>query len=94
MAFRLNELRRDGKNCFPNKKKISSIRFLDGLNAWSTHYDTIVASIVIPFEEKDGSVTELSAGQAFNRMMGDPDKRFVNVCLQPGRKLGVAKLQF
>ena len=52
MAFRLNELRRDGKNCFPNKKKISSIRFLDGLNAWSTHYDTIVASIVIPFEEK------------------------------------------
>ena len=50
MAFRLNELRRDGKNCFPNKKKISSIRFLDGLNAWSTH--TIVASIVIPFEEK------------------------------------------
>lgn len=25
---------------------------LDGLNAWSTHYDTIVASIVIPFEEK------------------------------------------
>ena len=28
MAFRLNELRRDGKNCFPNKKKISSIRFL------------------------------------------------------------------
>ena len=74
MAFRLNELRRDGKNCFPNKKKISSIRFLDGLNAWSTHYDTIVASIVIPFEEKDGSVTELSAGQAFNRMMGDPDK--------------------
>ena len=62
------------ENCFPNKKKISSIRFLDGLNAWSTHYDTIVASIVIPFEEKDGSVTELSAGQAFNRMMGDPDK--------------------
>ena len=29
---------------------------------------------MIPFEEKDGSVTELSAGQAFNRMMGDPDK--------------------
>ena len=29
---------------------------------------------MIPFEEKNGSVTELSAGQAFNRMMGDPDK--------------------
>ncbi len=25
-------------------------------------------------KKKDGSVTELSAGQAFNRMMGDPDK--------------------
>ena len=75
MAFRLNELRRDGKKLLSEQEEnIINTLSLDGLNAWSTHYDTIVASIVIPFEEKDGSVTELSAGQAFNRMMGDPDK--------------------
>lgn len=76
MAFRLNELRRDGKKLLSEQEEnIINTLSLDGLNAWSTHYDTIVASIVIPFEEKDGSVTELSAGQAFNRMMGDPDKK-------------------
>lgn len=75
MAFRLNELRRDGKKLLSEQEEnIINTLSLDGLNAWSTHYDTIVASIVIPFEEKNGSVTELSAGQAFNRMMGDPDK--------------------
>lgn len=61
MAFRLNELRRDGKKLLSEQEEnIINTLSLDGLNAWSTHYDTIVASIVIPFEEKDGSVTELS----------------------------------
>ena len=46
---------------------------LDGLNAWSQHYDTIVASIAIPFTRSDGTTITLSAGQAFNKMMGDPD---------------------
>ena len=65
---------------------------INTLSRWfkclSTHYDTIVASIVIPFEEKNGSVTELSAGQAFNRMMGDPDKEVrQRLFTAPGRKL-------
>lgn len=32
-----------------------------------------MASITVPFTEKDGTTVELSAGQAFNKMMGDPD---------------------
>ncbi|MBP2097599.1 M3 family oligoendopeptidase [Enterococcus rivorum] len=74
IAFRLEEIRRDGNKLLSEKEEnIINTLSLDGLNAWSSHYDTIVASIKIPFEEKDGSISHLSAGQAFNRMMGDPD---------------------
>ncbi|MGG5342813.1 M3 family oligoendopeptidase [Enterococcus sp. AZ192] len=70
IAFRLNEIRRDGKKLLSEQEEhIINTLSLDGLNAWSSHYDTIVASIAIPFKE-----TVLSAGQAFNRMMSDPDK--------------------
>ncbi|MEI5994245.1 M3 family oligoendopeptidase [Candidatus Enterococcus mansonii] len=69
IAFRLNEIRRDGKQLLSEQEEnIINTLALDGLNAWSSHYDTIVASILIPFEGQD-----LSAGQAFNRMMSDPN---------------------
>lgn len=75
IAFRLTEIRRDGAKLLSEQEEnIINTLSLDGLNAWSSHYDTIVASIEIPFEEVDGTVTHLSAGQAFNRMTGDPDK--------------------
>ncbi|WP_429951174.1 M3 family oligoendopeptidase [Enterococcus sp. AZ101] len=73
IAFRLNEIRRDGLRLLSEQEEnIINTLSLDGLNAWSSHYDTIVASITIPFEEA-GQLTELSAGQAFNRMMSDPN---------------------
>lgn len=73
IAFRMNEIRRDGHRLLSEaEENIINTLSLDGLNAWSSHYDTIVGTIVIPFEE-NGKVTELSAGQAFNKMMGDPD---------------------
>lgn len=73
IAFRMNEIRRDGHRLLSeSEENIINTLSLDGLNAWSNHYDTIVGTIVIPFEE-NGKVTELSAGQAFNKMMGDPD---------------------
>lgn len=73
IAFRLNEIRREGSQLLSEaEENIINTLSLDGLNAWSSHYDTIVASITIPFEQ-DGKIIELSAGQAFNKMMGDPD---------------------
>lgn len=73
IAFRMNEIRRDGHRLLSeSEENIINTLSLDGLNAWSSHYDTIVGTIVIPFEE-NGKVTDLSAGQAFNKMMGDPD---------------------
>lgn len=74
IAFRLNEIRRDGKELLSEAEEtIINTLSLDGLNAWSQHYDTIVASITIPFTQSDGTTIPLSAGQAFNKMMGDPD---------------------
>ncbi|ENZ5626945.1 M3 family oligoendopeptidase [Enterococcus hirae] len=74
IAFRMNEIRRDGHRLLSEaEENIINTLSLDGLNAWSSHYDTIVGTIVIPFEE-NGKVTDLSAGQAFNKMMGDPDQ--------------------
>lgn len=73
IAFRMNEIRRDGDRLLSESEEtIINTLSLDGLNAWSSHYDTIVGTVVIPFEE-DGKITQLSAGQAFNKMMGDPD---------------------
>ena len=74
LAFRLNELRRDGARLLSEtEENIINTLALDGLNAWSQHYDTLVGTIQIPYE-KDGETQWLSAGQAFNKMMGDPDK--------------------
>lgn len=67
VLFNLNEIRRDGKELLSEREEnIINHLALDGFNAWSSHYDTIVASIQI---EYDGET--LSAGQAFNKMMGD-----------------------
>lgn len=75
IAFRLDEIRKEGQQLLSEKEEnIINTLSLDGLNAWSSHYDTIVATLSISFEEKDQSITELSIGQAFNRMMSDPDK--------------------
>lgn len=74
VAFRLTEIRRDGNELLSEaEENIINTLKLDGLNAWSEHYDTIVASITIPFTQEDGTKIHLSAGQAFNKMMGDPD---------------------
>lgn len=74
VAFRLTEFRRDGQELLTEaEENIINTLSLDGLNAWSQHYDTLVATIEIPFTQADGSEIKLSAGQAFNKMMGDPD---------------------
>ncbi|MGY3765837.1 M3 family oligoendopeptidase [Vagococcus vulneris] len=74
VAFNLNEMRTRGQRLLSEAEEtIINQLTNDGLTGWSTHYDTIVAQITIPFTEKDGTTLDLSAGQAFNRMMGDAD---------------------
>ncbi|MGX6961978.1 M3 family oligoendopeptidase [Vagococcus xieshaowenii] len=69
VLFNLSEVREKGKKLLskPEEKIINQLS-IDGFNAWSSHYDTIVASLTI-----DYNGDTLSAGQAFNRMMGDSD---------------------
>lgn len=74
VMFVLNETRERGKRLLSeNEENIINQLSTDGFNAWSTHYDTLVSQISIPFTEKDGTEVHLSAGQAFNKMTGDAD---------------------
>lgn len=71
VAFNLEEARRDGKKLLSEaEENIINHLSVDGFNAWSSHYDTIVGSIDIDYAGET-----LSAGQAFNKMMGDPDSK-------------------
>ncbi|MDH6363930.1 oligoendopeptidase F [Enterococcus sp. PF1-24] len=75
VAFRLTEIRKEGRQLLSeNEENIIHTLALDGLNAWSSHYDTLVATIQIPFTNEAGTTELLSAGQAFNKMMSSPDK--------------------
>lgn len=75
VAFNLTEMRTEGKRLLSESEEaIINELSTDGFNAWSAHSDTIVAQIAIPFEE-NGETVYLSAGQAFNRMMGDADAK-------------------
>lgn len=76
IAFILNETREQGKRLLSeSEENIINQLSTDGFNAWSSHYDTLVAQISIPFTEVDGTEVSLSAGQAFNKMMGDADPK-------------------
>lgn len=74
VAFALNEIRDKGKRLLSEaEEKIITDLNKDGLTAWSKLYDTTVSIMTIPFTDKDGKTTELSVGQAMNRMYADPD---------------------
>lgn len=75
ISFRLSEVRRDGKRQLSEEEEnLINTLALDGLNAWSSHYDTVVASIKIPYVNESGVEETLSAGQAFNIMTSHPNK--------------------
>lgn len=74
LAFVLSETRDEGKDLLSEQEeKLINELSIDGFQGWSNHYDSLVAQIQIPFKEKDGTTTYLSAGQAQNKMYGDPD---------------------
>ena len=74
LAFALTETREKGSRLLSEaEESMLSKLSQDGFHAWSNHYDTLVSYIKIPFEAADGSIQELSAGQAMNRMYSDSD---------------------
>lgn len=76
VSFVLNETRDQGKRLLSEaEEKLIAELNKDGLSAWSKLYDTVVSIMTIPFTDKDGKTTELSVGQAMNRMYADPDPK-------------------
>lgn len=74
VSFSLNEIRDEGKRLLSEaEEELIAELNKDGLAAWSNLYDTVVSIITIPFTDKEGKTTELSVGQAMNRMYADPD---------------------
>ncbi|MFC6288808.1 M3 family oligoendopeptidase [Levilactobacillus angrenensis] len=78
IAFNLKEMRDDGKELLDDKTEALISRLnLDGKAAWSSHYDSLVATVTVPFHDAAGNAVTLSAGQADNNLLGnaDPDYR-------------------
>lgn len=72
--FSLNETRTQGKELLSEaEESLINALSIDGFQGWSDHYDSLVATIEIPFEDSEGQVRLLSAGQAYNKMNTDPD---------------------
>lgn len=74
VAFSLNETREQGKELLSEEEEaLISALSNDGFRGWGDHYNSLVATVSVPFEEEDGSITQLSAGQAQNKMESHPD---------------------
>lgn len=74
VSFVLNEKRDKGKRLLSEaEEKIIAELNKDGITAWSQIYDTTVSIMTIPFTDNEGKTTELSVGQAMNRMYSDPN---------------------
>ncbi|PIC59210.1 oligoendopeptidase [Sporosarcina sp. P12(2017)] len=74
ISFSLNEIREEGKRLLSEaEEKLIAKLNKDGLAAWSDLYNTVGSTMTVPFTDQDGKTTELSIGQAMNKMYADPD---------------------
>lgn len=77
LAFNLQEMRDEGKSLLDDKTEALISRLnLDGKAAWSSHYDSLVATVTVPFHDADGNPITLSAGQADNNLLGNADPQY------------------
>lgn len=77
IAFNLKEMRDDGKELLDDKTEALISRLnLDGKAAWSSHYDSLVATVTVPFHDAAGQPLTLSAGQADNNLLGNADPAY------------------
>lgn len=76
IAFYVNELRQSAARMLDAKtEELMNQLQLDGLTAWSSHYDTISATLEMPFTKEDGTTEMISAGQALNLVDSHPDNQ-------------------
>ncbi|GEO67842.1 M3 family oligoendopeptidase [Levilactobacillus spicheri] len=77
IAFNLTEMRDEGKELLDDKTEnlINQLN-LDGKSAWSSHYDSLVATVSVPFHDASGNPVTLSAGQADNNLLGNADPTY------------------
>ena len=74
IAFYVAELRQSASRMLdPQTERLMNELQLDGLTAWSSHYDTISATLNMPFTKPDGTTDTISAGQALNLVDSHPD---------------------
>ncbi|AIG66055.1 M3B subfamily peptidase [Weissella ceti] len=74
IAFYVAELRQSaGRMLAPETEQLVNQLQLDGLTAWSSHYDTISATLEMPFTNETGDTQNISAGQALNLLDSYPD---------------------
>ncbi|KRM77610.1 M3 family oligoendopeptidase [Secundilactobacillus collinoides] len=77
LTFNLTEFRQQGQELLPPAQEALITQLnIDGLKAWSSHYDSLVATIQVPFHDADGNSVTLSAGQADNQLLGNPDPQY------------------
>ncbi|UQZ33323.1 oligoendopeptidase [Paenibacillus sp. PK3_47] len=76
LAFVLSESRDLAREKMsPELESLALELAVDGYHGWSEHYETIVSSIQIPYEDEEGT-QQLSVGQAFNKLDdSDPQVR-------------------
>lgn len=76
VAFHLKELRDQANRLLDDQTEqlLNTLR-LDGLDAWSEHYDTISAGLTMTYTDENGEQQNLSAGQALNRIDDYPDNK-------------------
>lgn len=69
VAFPLSERRSLAlEKLSPEMEALVGDLAVDGYHGWSELYDTTVSQIEVPFEEEDGTIVQLSAGQAQNKL--------------------------
>lgn len=74
ISFSLDEIREQGKRLLSeDEEKLIAKLNKDGIAAWSDLYNTVGSIMTVPFTDRDGKTTELSIGQAMNKMYADPD---------------------
>lgn len=74
IAFYVAELRQNASRMLaPETEQLVNQLQLDGLTAWSSHYDTISATLEMPFTNENGETQNISAGQALNLLDSYPN---------------------
>lgn len=88
ISFSLDEIREQGKRLLSeDEEKLIAKLNKDGIAAWSNLYNTVGSIMTVPFTDKDGKTTELSIGQAMNKMYADPDAEVRDVLFEDWEKV-------